>query len=48
MNRLPIGKIFLLDDLTHGGESWVEFLNEVFHHTVRITTSMITDAEPAP
>lgn len=48
LNRLPIGKIFLLDDLTYDGEPWVEFLNEVFHHTVRITTSMITDAEPAP
>ena len=48
LNRLPTGKIFLLDDLTYDGEPWVEFLNEVFHHTVRITTSRITDAEPAP
>ena len=30
-------KVFLLDDLSHDGQKWTEFVNEVFHHTVRIT-----------
>ncbi len=42
LNRLGIVKTFLLDDLAHDGESWVQFLNEVFHYTVRITTTRIT------
>ncbi len=47
LNRLGIGKTFLLDDLAHDGESWAEFLNEVFHYTVRITASTITMPENA-
>ena len=45
LNRLGIGKTFLLDDLAHDGERWANFLNEVFHYTVRITTSTITMPE---
>ncbi len=35
-------KVFLLDDLAHDSETWVGFLDEVFHYTVRITDSTIT------
>ena len=42
LNRLGIGKTFLLDDLAHDGDPWAEFLNEVFHYTIRITASRIT------
>ena len=47
LNRLGIGKTFLLDDLAHDGERWADFLNEVFHYTVRITASTITMPENA-
>ena len=30
-------KVFMLDDLAHDGAKWFEFINEVFHYTVRIT-----------
>ena len=42
LNRMGIGKRFLLDDVIQDGEPWVEFLNEVFHYTVRITATTIT------
>ena len=42
LNRLGIGKTFLLDDLAHDGDPWAEFLNEVFHYTIRITAARIT------
>lgn len=34
-------KTFLLDDLTSGGRQWFAFLDEVFHHTVRIVDQEI-------
>ena len=36
---------FLLDDLMHDSEKWSDFLNEVFHHTVRITDAPITEEQ---
>lgn len=42
LDRLGVDKIFMLDQLANDGESWAEFLNEVFHYTVRITASVIT------
>lgn len=36
-----ITKVFMLDDLTNDGPKWLAFLNEVFHHTVRITERTI-------
>lgn len=42
LSRLGIVKTFLLDELGHDGDAWASFLNEVFHHTVRITDSIIT------
>lgn len=36
-----ITKVFMLDDLAVDGEKWRAFLNEVFHHTVRITERTI-------
>ncbi len=42
LTSLGISKVFLLDDLTSDGEKWLEFLNEVFHYTIRITKSTIT------
>ena len=34
-------KTFNLDDLTFDGDGWYEFLDEVFHHTVRIVDSEV-------
>ena len=42
LDRLGVDKVFMLDYLANDGESWAEFLNEVFHYTVRITASIIT------
>ena len=47
LNRLGIGKTFLLDDLAHDGEPWAAFLNKVFHYTVRITAATIIIPEEA-
>ena len=38
---MGVARRYLLDDLIRDGEQWVVFLNEVFHHTVRITPSVI-------
>ena len=35
-------RVFRLDDVIQDGEGWFGFLNELFHHTVRITDSTIT------
>ena len=42
LSGLPVEKCFLLDDLL-GGEKgkWLEFLDEIFHHTVRIVDSKV-------
>ncbi len=41
LNQMGVARIFRLDDLAHEGEAWVNFLNEVFHYTIRITDSTI-------
>ena len=41
LNSLGIRNYFILDDITHDGEGWIDFLNEVFHHIVRITDEVI-------
>ena len=41
LNSLGIHKYFLLDDITHDGRGWNDFLNEVFHHIVRITDEVV-------
>ena len=41
LNSLGIRKYFLLDDVTHDGKGWTDFLNEVFHHIIRITDEVI-------
>lgn len=41
VENMGVIKVFLLDDLAHDGEEWIDFLNEVFHYTVRITDSTI-------
>ena len=38
-------KVFLLDDLAHDGAAWFDFLNELFHYIVRITSSVISPEE---
>ena len=43
LDGLGISKVFLLDDLTSDGPMWTEFLNEVFHYTIRITKATISD-----
>ena len=42
LENMGVSKVFLLDDLAHDGQDWFDFLNEVFHYTVRITDSTIT------
>lgn len=42
LESMGVTKVFVLDDLAHDGEDWIDFLNEVFHYTVRITGSTIT------
>ncbi|MXX52453.1 MAG: XcyI family restriction endonuclease [Dehalococcoidia bacterium] len=42
LENMGVSKVFLLDDLAHDGEEWIDFLNEVFHYTIRITDSTIT------
>ena len=34
---LGIGKTYLLDKLVDDEAYWMDFLNEVFHHTIRVT-----------
>ena len=43
LDQLGITKRYLLDDLTHDDSKWADFLNEVFHHTVRITDVPVTE-----
>ena len=42
LERMGVGRVFLLDDLAHDGKNWIGFLNEVFHYTVRITDTTIS------
>ena len=42
LENMGVNKVFLLDNLAYDGEDWIDFLNEVFHYTVRITGSTIT------
>jgi len=41
LNSLGIRKYFLLDEVAQDGKVWIDFLNEVFHHVVRITDEVI-------
>ncbi|MDE2716243.1 MAG: XcyI family restriction endonuclease [Chloroflexota bacterium] len=41
LKGMGVEKVFLLDDLAHDGKGWSEFLNEVFHYTIRITEATI-------
>ena len=45
MSRMGIGKVFLPDDLVNDGKPWDEFLDEVFHYSVRITDTRIAGPE---
>ena len=42
LDQMGVEKVFLLDDLSHDSVSWTEFINEVFHYTVRITDSTVS------
>lgn len=44
LSNMNIEKIFMLDDLANDGEAWTDFINELFHHIIRITFARITDA----
>ena len=37
LDQMGVVKVYMLDDLSHDGEAWTEFVNELFHYTVRIT-----------
>lgn len=41
LNQMGVVKVFLLDDVNHDGQGWSDFLNEVFHYTIRITDSTL-------
>lgn len=41
LDQMGVEKVFLLDDLSYDGASWTDFVNEVFHYTVRITDSTV-------
>ena len=45
LDKAGIVKRFLLDDLLRDDKKWAVFLNEVFHHTVRITDASITEEQ---
>ena len=36
LEQMPIEKFFLLNETLHNDTKWVEFINEVFHHTLRL------------
>ena len=36
LDQMGVVKVYVLDDLAHDGEKWTEFVNELFHYTVRI------------
>ena len=40
--ELRVNRTFMLDQIEHDGPQWEEFLNEVFHYTIRITSSRIS------
>ena len=42
LDQMGVVKVFLLDDLSYDGDLWSDFLNEVFHYTIRITDTTIT------
>jgi len=42
LEQMGVLKVFLLDDLSHDGQKWLNFVNEVFHYTVRITDTTFT------
>ncbi len=42
LDQMGVVKVFLLDDLAHDGDGWSDFINEVFHYTVRITDSTVS------
>ncbi len=42
LDQMGLEKVFLFDDLSHDGASWTDFVNEVFHYTVRITDSTVS------
>ena len=42
LEQMGVVKVFLLDDLSHDGQQWLDFVNEVFHYTVRITDTKFT------
>ena len=41
LDQMGVVKVFLLDDLTVDGDGWSNFINEVFHYTIRITDSSV-------
>ena len=42
LNQIGVVKVYLLDDLTGEGSGWLEFANEVFHYTVRVSDTTFT------
>lgn len=42
LDQIGVVKVFLLDDLAHDGQGWTDFINEVFHYTLRITMAPVS------
>lgn len=42
LNQMGNVKVYLLDELSSDGSGWLDFLNEVFHYSVRISDSTFT------
>lgn len=36
LEQMPIENFFLLNEILHNDTKWAEFINEVFHHTLRL------------
>ena len=41
LDQMGVVKSFLIDEVAENGDGWTSFLNEVFHHTIRITSETI-------
>ena len=41
LNEIGTVDVFLLDDVIIDGPKWSSFLNEVFHHIIRITKDVV-------
>ena len=41
LDQMGVNKVYLLDNLVDDEEEWLDFLNETFHYTARITDATV-------